>query len=47
MPTAKKFFVRILREPIVFFLITEPFVWFFGLVFVIVKKYGVFNHIFV
>ena len=47
MSTGKRILVRIFREPIVFFLISEPFVWFFGLIFVIVKKYGIFNHIFV
>lgn len=46
MPMPKKLIARILREPIVFFLFTIPFVWFIGLYFIIPRRYGVFSKTF-
>ncbi len=43
MKPLKKIFVRIFREPIVFFLFTSPYVWFIGLYYVVAKRYGVFS----
>lgn len=40
MSTGKKIITRIFREPIVFFLITSPFLWFVGLFYLVIKKYG-------
>ena len=43
MSLAKRILVRIFREPVVFFFVSSPLVW-FGLLFVsIVKRYGVFS----
>ena len=41
MPAGKKIIVRIFREPVVFFLITAPFIWFFGTIVLTAKRYGV------
>ena len=41
MKGVKKILIRIFREPIIYFLITVPFVWFFGLFWVVAKRYGV------
>jgi omega-6 fatty acid desaturase (delta-12 desaturase) len=38
-----KWLVRIFREPVVFFLVTTPFVWFIGLFYTVGKRYGVFS----
>jgi len=43
MKTLKKILVRIFREPIVFFLFTSPFAWFFGVYYVVAKRYGIFS----
>ena len=43
MKPLKKILVRIVREPIVFFLFTSPYVWFVGLYYVVAKRYGVFS----
>lgn len=41
MKGIRKILTRILREPIVFFTISLPFVWFIGLIYVTAKRYGV------
>ena len=46
MKGAKKALVRILREPIIFFPITIPFVWFIGTFVSVAKRYGVFSSTF-
>jgi len=43
MKGLKKILVRIFREPIVFFFVSVPFVWYLALHFVIVKRYGFFS----
>ena len=37
----KKILIRFFREPIVFFIFTAPFIWFFGLLITVGKRYGV------
>jgi acyl-lipid omega-6 desaturase (Delta-12 desaturase) len=39
----KRAATRFFREPFVYFFITVPFVWFFGLFYVVGKRYGVFS----
>lgn len=41
MPRTKRMLVRIFREPVIFFLISAPFIWFFALYFHIAKRYGI------
>ena len=43
MKGIKKNFVRFFREPIVFFFISVPLVWYLGLYAVIIKRYGLFS----
>ena len=40
MPTVKRLIARFFREPVVFFLFTAPFVWFFGTIYVVLRRYG-------
>lgn len=42
-PSSRRILVRILREPVVFFLFTSPLVWFVGLIITVAKRYGVFS----
>jgi len=39
----KKIFVRIFRDPVVFFLFTVQYLWFAGVLYNSIKKYGVFS----
>ena len=41
MSLGKRILIRVFREPIVFFLFTAPFVWFFGTIYVVGRRYGV------
>ena len=43
MKGMKKLFVRIFREPVVFFFVSVPFLWYIGLYGVIIQKYGLFS----
>jgi len=43
MKGIKKFLVRIFREPVIFFFVSVPFVWYIALFAVIAKRYGVFS----
>jgi len=43
MKGIKKFFVRFLREPIIFFFVSVPLLWYIGLYAVIIKRYGLFS----
>lgn len=43
MKGVKKILARVFREPIIFFFVTVPFVWFVGLFYVTAKRYGVFS----
>lgn len=38
--------VRILREPVIYFFIVLPFIWFIGLTVVVIMRYGVFSKTF-
>lgn len=38
--------VRILREPVIYFFVVLPFIWFIGLTGVIIMRYGVFSKTF-
>jgi omega-6 fatty acid desaturase (delta-12 desaturase) len=39
----KKIAIRILREPIIFFTFSVPYVWFIGTLFTNMKRYGIFS----
>jgi len=43
MKGVKKIIVRIVRDPFVYFFLVVPFFWFFGLYYVIIKRYGIFS----
>jgi omega-6 fatty acid desaturase (delta-12 desaturase) len=43
MKGIKKILARIFREPFIYFFITIPFIWFFGLFYVVAKRYGIFS----
>jgi len=43
MKGLKKIAARILREPIVFFSVSLPFIWHVGLFYIIAKRYGIFS----
>ena len=40
MPKVQRGIIRFFREPVVFFLFTAPFVWFFGTILIVAKRYG-------
>jgi acyl-lipid omega-6 desaturase (Delta-12 desaturase) len=41
--TPRKLFVRFFREPVVFFLFTVQYLWFAGVIYTSIKKYGLFS----
>lgn len=43
MSPLKRIIIRIFREPVIFFLFTAPFIWFVGIFFSIIKRYGLFS----
>lgn len=47
MKFSKKLFVRIFREPVIFFFITSPFIWFIALIYAIGRRYEIFSKVFI
>lgn len=43
MKGMKKVFMRLFREPLIYFFISIPFIWFFQLFYIVAKRYGVFS----
>lgn len=42
-PLPKRIVIRIFREPVIFFTVTAQLLWFIGVIFNIVKRYGIFS----
>ena len=42
-PTLKKLWIRLYREPLIFFFISAEYIWTFGVLYIAIKKYGLFS----